>query len=240
MRACSAFAVLVVVLPLSACGKPTPATTSTASSSAAPASDEPATAEPTPAAPPIVAATSEIKKVDASGFTLGDYLPPLDGGKIEIAVPDGWKPLPRDSKYVVRFARFESGGGLPRMEVVVEENNLGGLTDVTQTNVGDFAVAVAKDLEASGTAVIEPPLPMVIGSVPCARYVSHLKLKIGEGTILVERQTLELLHSGRRYKINLLVEVNKLLDSRDAAYAVCAGIRFPTAESSASESPATE
>ena len=25
---------------------------------------------------------------------------------------------------------------------------------------------------------------MVIGSVPCARYVSHLKLKIGAGTIL--------------------------------------------------------
>ncbi|MCB1104276.1 MAG: hypothetical protein KDK74_06040 [Cephaloticoccus sp.] len=184
-------------------------------------------ASPPESKPAELPVATEIKRVDASGFTLGEYLPPLDAGKIEIAVPDGWKPLPRDSKYVVRFANVNSGGGLPRIEVIVEESSLGGIADLTEDNVIDFASAVGKHLQESGTAVIEPPLPMVIGSVPCARYVSHLKLKIGEGTLLVERQTLALLHGGRLYQINLLVEVDQLVESRDAAYAICAGIRFP-------------
>ena len=145
-------------------------------------------------------------------------------------MPDGWKTLPRDSKFVVRFASLQGGGGLPRIDVVVQESHLGGFTDVTPANVVDFTAAVAKDLEADGTAVIEPPIPMVIGSVACARYVSHLKLKIGEGTLLVERQTLGVLHAGRLYKINLLVELGKLTDSRDAAYALCAAVRFPEGE----------
>ncbi len=181
-------------------------------------------------APVALPTTTEIKRVDASGFTLGEYLPPLDGGKIEIAVPDGWKPAPRDSKYVVRFSSLAAGGGLPRIDVIVEENDLGGLTNLSEGNVVEFTAAVAKQLDAAGTAVIEPPIPMMIGSVPCARYVSHLKLKIGGGTIVVERQTLELLHAGRLYKINLSVDVDKLLESRDAAYAICSAIRFPASE----------
>lgn len=228
MRACSAFMVVLVVLTLPACGKPASVPSSPASSTEAPASDEPVAAQP---APTKVTAASEIKKYAASDFTLGDYLPPLDGARIEIATPDGWKPMPRDSKYVVRFSELAGGGGLPRIDVVVEESSLGGLTDVTEANVVEFAVAVAKDLEASGTAIVEAPLPMLLGSVPCVRYVSNLKLKIGEGTLPVERQTLVLLHAGRLYKINLLVELKKLTESnRDAAYAVCCGVRFLSAE----------
>ena len=229
MRTCSAFLVASVVLTWTACDKPDANTNSTAPANSPSASDN---AAPTESAQPpaAVPTTSAVKKVDASGFKLGDYLPPLDGGRIELASPDGWKPAPRDSKYVVRFVERDSRGGLPRIDVIVEENNLGGFTDVTEANVAEFTAAVAKDLEANGTAVLEPPIPMVIGSVPCARYVSYLKLKIGAGgTILAERQTLELLHAGRRYKINLLVMPETLLESRDAAYAVCAGIRFPAA-----------
>jgi len=235
MRACSAFMVLLVVLPLTACGKPKSATSSTAPSKAARASHEPAATESAEVAPDSKPTTSKIERRDVAGFTLGDYLPPLDGGRIEIATPDGWKPMPRDSKYVVRFTELDSGGGLPRIDVVVEENKLGGFTDVTESNVADFTAAVAKELKANGTAVIETPIPMVIGSVPCARYVSHLKLQIGVGTILVERQTLALLHAGRLYKIDLLVTLNKLTESRDAAYAVCSGLRFPDVESPATE-----
>ncbi len=230
MRACSALAILLVTLTFSACGKSTPSPSSTPASVAAPASSSPAASESAAVAPAALPKITEIKKVDAAGFTLGEYLPPLDGGKIEIAVPDGWNVMPRDSKYVVRFSSLQSGGGLPRIDVVVEEKNLGDLTDVSAANVADFAAAVAKDLEANATAVIEPPIPMVIGSVACARYVSHLKLKIGEGTFLVERQTIELLHAGRRYKINLLVEREKVADSRDAAYALCSSVRFPASE----------
>ncbi|HRX81155.1 MAG TPA: hypothetical protein P5307_18930, partial [Pirellulaceae bacterium] len=134
------------------------------------------------------------------------------------------------SKYVVRFSSLAAGGGLPRIDVIVEEDKLGELTDLSEENVVEFTSAIAKHLDEAGTVVIEPPLPMIIGSVPCARYVSNLKLNVGGGTIVVERQTLALLHAGRLYKINLSVEVGKLLDSRDAAYAICSAIRFPVGE----------
>ena len=222
MRTCSALAVLLAAFTLSACGKPQPA-----APTSQPAPAGATTAEPVPAA---LSTTTEIKRVDASGFTLGEYLPPLDGGKIEFAVPEGWKPAPRDSKYVVRFSSLAAGGGLPRIDVIVEEDKLGELTDLSEENVVEFTSAIAKHLDEAGTVVIEPPLPMIIGSVPCARYVSNLKLNVGGGTIVVERQTLALLHAGRLYKINLSVEVGKLLDSRDAAYAICSAIRFPVGE----------
>lgn len=222
MRTCSALAVLLAAFTLAACGKPQPA-----APTSQPAPAGATTAEPVPAA---LSTTTEIKRVDASGFTLGEYLPPLDGGKIEIAVPEGWKPAPRDSKYVVRFSSLAAGGGLPRIDVIVEEDKLGELTDLSEENVVEFTSAIAKHLDEAGTVVIEPPLPMIIGSVPCARYVSNLKLNVGGGTIVVERQTLALLHAGRLYKINLSVEVGKLLDSRDAAYAICSAIRFPVGE----------
>ena len=237
MRAYSAFVVLLVVLPLTACDKPDAATTSATPSNAPPASSESAATEPAPPTPALAPTTSEIIRKDASGFKLGDYLPPLDGGKIEIALPDGWNLLPRDSEYLLRLYR-ESRSGVPRIDFTVEENNLGGLTTVTEANVAEFTAAVAKELEAKGTAVVEPPIPMVIGSVPCTRYVSHVKLKVGLGTILVERQTLDVLHAGRLYTINLLAYPNKLLDSRDAAYAVCSGIRFPEVEPPAVAEPA--
>ncbi|MBC8353871.1 MAG: hypothetical protein H8E66_17870 [Planctomycetes bacterium] len=226
MRACCSFMVLFAALTLAACGKPKPAASNAAPSRTAPETNDPEVSAPVPAAP----ATPEIKRIDPPSLPLSEYLPPLDGGRIEIGSPVDWKPMPRDSKYVVRFHN-ESRNSLPRIDVVVEENSLGGFDDVTEANVGEFTAAVAKDLEASKTVILEPPIPMVIGSVPCARYVSNLKLKIGEGTILVERQTLALLHGGRFYKINLLVMPNKLNESRDAAYAICAGLRFPAEES---------
>lgn len=228
MRITVSCMLIAAAVILVGCGKPKSATNSAAAPNAPAPTRGSSEAEPGAGASTALAPT-ELKKVDASGFTLDGYLPPLDGGRIELAPPADWTPLPRDSEYVVRFYK-DSKNGLPRLEVIVEENNVGGLTDLSEATVTEFTAAVAKEMEASGVTVIEAPVPMVIGSVPCARIVSKLKLKIGAGTILVERQTLALLHAGRLYKINLLVEANKLGESKDAAYAVCSGVRFPAAE----------
>ncbi len=188
-----------------------------------------------------VAASSvptEIKRVSAGELQVGEYLPPLDEGRIEIAPPTAWSPMPRDSKYLIRFFK-ESRNSLPRIEVTVEEDPFSGLTTVTESNLIEFTKAVAANLQAKNTAVIEPPIPMIIGATPCARYVSHLKLKIGEGTVVVERQTLAILHAGRLYHINLLTLPNTLSQSRDAAYAVCAAMRFPEVTTSEPPSAAT-
>jgi hypothetical protein len=189
--------------------------------------NSPAAANP-PSTPTVSAPTEttpSVKHIDAGSLALGDYLPPLDDSRIEIAPPADWRPMPRDSKYVVRFYK-EARNGLPRIEVVVEDVDAEGITDVTEENLSDFISWANKQLEERGTAVLEPPIALVIGKNPCARFVSNLKLKLGDNTLLAERQSLQVSRGGRLYTINLLILPGTLLQSRDAGYAVCAGLRF--------------
>jgi hypothetical protein len=156
---------------------------------------------------------------------LANYLPPLDGGRIEIAPPANWRTMPRDSNYVTRFYKTDRNG-LPRIEVKVEERSFGDISTVTRDNVQRFAELVAADLKTQGTELVEPVIPLVLGEVPCARYVTSLKLKMGDKTISAERQRLLVLNAGRLYTIDLLVLPATLKRSRDAAYAVCSSMRF--------------
>jgi hypothetical protein len=156
---------------------------------------------------------------------LANYLPPLDGGRIEIAPPAKWRTMPRDSDYVTRFYKTDRNG-LPRIEVKVEESRFGEISSVTRGNVERFAEMVAADLKAQGTKPIEPVIPLVIGEVPCARYVTSLQLNMGDKAIPAERQRLLVLNEGRLYTIDLLVLRDTLIRSRDAAYAVCSSMRF--------------
>lgn len=171
----------------------------------------------------------EIRRIAADNLAVEAYMPPLDGGRVEVAPPQGWRPLPRDSKHLVRFYK-DNRNALPRIEMLVEEGPIGGIADGTDENLPKLAAEVARELDDKGTAVLERPLPMVIGKMPCVRYVSNLRLKLRETTILAERQTLIVLHDGRRYIINVLVLPNLLSEGKDPAYAVCAALRFPEPE----------
>jgi hypothetical protein len=198
-----------------------------------PASKAPSAAVEQPAekAKPVAASVMEIVRIDAAELTVGDYLPPLDGGRIEVAPPSGWRPMPRDSEYLVRFYK-QDRNSLPRLNVTVEEGAVGGISDATAENIAEIALALGEELIAKETALLEPVVPMVIGTVPCARYVSNLNLKLATNTILAERQTLVVVRGGRRYVIDVLVLPNRLRQGKDAAYAVCAGLRFPEANTS--------
>jgi hypothetical protein len=175
--------------------------------------------------------SQEVRKVPAQGLPIVDLLPPLDSARIEIPTPSGWSPLPRDSKYLVRFYKDDKNG-LPRIEIIAEDKSYAGLETATEQNVGELARSVAKELEGQGKKLLEPVLPMVIGSTPCARYVLNVELKLPQSSIVAERQTLIVLRDKRVYTIQLLVLPKRLLADRDAAYAVCAGLKF--------DSPATD
>lgn len=175
-----------------------------------------------PAAPAVV---EETRQIPAEGLPIDNYLASLDGGRIELPAPKNWSPLARDSKFVVRFFK-EDPNGLPRIEITAEDKVLGGLSTVTADNVRQFAQVVADELQ--GKKLIEPVIPMVIGSTPCARYVLKVELKMAkQGSVVAERQTLVVPRGGRLYTIHLLVWPNALLADRDAAYAVAAGLRAP-------------
>lgn len=192
-------------------------------------------AEATQAASPVpasskdsaepAAAAQQIRRVPAEGLPAGDLLPPLDNGRVEFPTPVGWTPLPRDSKYLVRFFK-EDKNGLPRIEITVDEKSYGDIDTVSEENVIQFAKGVEDDLKSQGKKLLEPVLPMMIGSTACARYVIKVELKMPQGSVIAEKQILVVRQNGRTYSIELLVLPNKLVTDRDAAYALCAGAKF--------------
>jgi len=161
---------------------------------------------------------------DGQGYDLsvGDKLPPLDEGRIELAAPEGWKPMSRSSQYVIRFDR---GGqlSLPRIEVDAEDSPYD-IETLTSENVEEFARIL--DKEVAGPAILEPPKPMIIGGMPCVRYVVAVRLQTRTGVLDAERQVIETIFKNRLYRVNLLILEGEILKYRDAAYAVVASLEF--------------
>jgi hypothetical protein len=160
---------------------------------------------------------------DGEGYDLsvGDKMPTLDEGRIELAVPEGWKPMSRSSPYVIRFDR---GGTLPRIEVIAEDSPFE-IETLTAENVAEFARIL--DKEVAGPTILEPPKPMIIGGMPCVRYVVAVRLRTRTGGVLdAERQVIETIFKNRLYRVNLLILEGEILRYRDAAYAVVASLEF--------------
>lgn len=192
-------------------------------------SDARNTSDETPAEAP---ADGAIKKISTSKLPpLGDALPALDGGRVDqLAPPKGWDLLPRDNKYVARFATKKTNpNDLPRILVTVEPAS-DFTDDVTGDNVAEFAQSLADDKK-----YLESPKPMLIGDNAYARYVTQAK----KGSRTVERQFLETVFDGRRYAVVLEVFAEDLLKNRDLAYAVAAGIKY-TAPGGSTPQPMTD
>jgi len=69
---------------------------------------------------------------------LGDYLPPLDRGRIELAPPEGWHVPSASSKYVVRVQKSRTST-YPALIVTAEDYQGEGIFHVSSENVSKFA-----------------------------------------------------------------------------------------------------
>ncbi len=190
----------------------------------APANGQPAeTQTPANSAP---AEAGALRIVAAETLPIGDYLPPLDEGRVELAVPEGWSVPSRDRRYVVKM--LESSTSYPRLLVTSTPDDWSGISELTDGNVGEFAAAVAERLESAEKKieVIEPVIPMVLGDRPVARYVRRTRFKDDNKSIVVERQILVTLGAGQIYEVDLQSPVGRLTAYRDAAYAVAASMKF--------------
>jgi len=173
---------------------------------------------------PVRVTVPGVTKIPADKLAIGDYMPPLDDDRIGIAKPQGWRALPRNSAYLTRFYQ-SNPNRLPRIEITVEVRTYGDLETVMSENIEQFAKLVAADL--GDLELVENVVPLQIGDTACARYVGRVELILAaEKKISAERQRLLVLQDGRLYTIDLLVLPNTLRRSRDAAYAVCASLRF--------------
>lgn len=168
---------------------------------------------------------------EQTGYDLatGDELPPLDDGRLTLAAPKGWKFVPRPSNSLIKF---DKGGtlGIPSIDVTVEPSPYSEFENLTKENVVAFAKLRDKEMLENGRPLLEPAKPMIIGGRPCVRYVIAVRVTSRMGSLDAERQVLETIHDERLYSVNLLILEGEILESRDAAYAVAASMKFHEVE----------
>ena len=174
------------------------------------------------------ASKSPVRQIDTAGLpALGEYAPPLDSGRIEIAGPEGWELVGRTKGYVVRFVA-SSNDTNPMILVKAEE---GAAEPLTRESVVAFASALASD----GTAQ-----PVAIGD-----RVGVLQLKHGKepNTIdrILERLIFTTVVGDRTYLVELRTRQDRVAEFQDMLFAVIAGMRemgATPAESSEDAAPA--
>ncbi len=152
---------------------------------------------------------------------IGEYMPPLEGGKLEIASPENWDWARPGRDYVVGFVPHGSKlNSLPRILVSAEECPYPDIRRVSKDNVQEFAQAVSASI--AGQEVAKPVRPLILGDNVFACYVTFAKSK----NAVVSRQILETVVEGRRYIVRLEVYERQFDKYRDAAYAVAMSMKY--------------
>lgn len=128
---------------------------------------------------------------------LGDSLPLLDGGRLEISPPKAWVVSPRSTQYLVRF-QSESGNPYPSVLVTAQDSPK--FKQLTVDNLETFARSVAAELEAAGVKTTVKVGR--IGSHLGVMYTRRARVKDALGGI-VERLFFETVAGGRRYQFEL-------------------------------------
>jgi hypothetical protein len=174
----------------------------------------------------------ETKRVSADSLPIGGHMPPMDEQRVVLAPPRDWYAAPRRRGYVVQFYLDKTRQSrIPRIWVTAEDSPYDALQTVDLENLDRFVQLVAERLENEGIELLEPVRPMVLGDNPCARYVRLTefvwKSEGRKRRITAERQILELLVNGRLYTVDLHVPSRRMLEYRDAGYAVAASMQFP-------------
>lgn len=167
---------------------------------------------------------------DADLGLLGDYSPPLDTARVEIAPPKDWTILPRETPYLIRFSGSTAPNNpVPRMLITAEAATFEPAS-LTEGNVKQMVELVNQELEQQGKVKSirksNEPVAMIIGGRPCVRYVLAGRLRGGSKEISVDRQFLVTVVNQRRYTVELQVVKGEVPRYRDVSYAVFAGMKF--------------
>jgi hypothetical protein len=153
---------------------------------------------------------------------IGEYMPPLAGGKLEIAAPQGWDWARPGSDHLVGFV--PSGAqlsNLPRILVSMEDAALIGMfEDAAESNQREFVQLVSDSM--AGEKLSEPVRAVTIGEHVFAQFTTFARRQ----NAVVAQQHLKTVVGGQSYTIRLDVYERQLLKYRDAAYAVAGSMKF--------------
>ncbi len=159
--------------------------------------------------------------------TQGDFLPPLDGQRVELAAPKGWVAAARDKKYVAQFT-LRSGAAYPRIMVTAKDAS--GSESLTGKNIKAFASKVQEELnQGSVDEDAEQPSEAALPAVKPLRigdqyWVETLRKAHAKKTAL-ERWILVTVVGDRQYTVELRAYIGSLNANRPQVLAVAASLR---------------
>lgn len=160
------------------------------------------------------------------------YLPVLDDGRLKVALPIQWRMEPRSRDYVVRF-RFDQNRQLPLPRITIHARDVveGEPDNLTKDGLAGYIEVMAGQMEEKQRAAIVGQInPLMLGNIPCARYVTPRSFRLGKRVIPGDREVVQTIRGGRVYTILLDVTAGTLIDYRGDAYAVVAWMQFPAVE----------
>jgi hypothetical protein len=165
---------------------------------------------------------------------LGAKLEDLDAGRVSLAPPASWHPESRRNEYLARFRLDRTQViPLPRITVEVREAQFQQPANATEQNLGELLERIHATLgERTVQALKEPPQQLVVGDVPCIRYLVRRGFSVSRGagsapqTYAGEREVVLTLAGGRIYSVILDAYEGKADDYRGDLFAVVASLRF--------------
>jgi|GEM_PF-6101399 len=187
-------------------------------------------------------------------------MPVKDEGRVQFALPAGWKPLKPNPKFLIACIPEDSSASkLPRITIAASEPTVEEKSSTTSSNAQDLANKLQAQMEANKKRPIESCRPINLGPTTWVRHVR--KVTTADGTPAAV-QCLQTIKSGRLITVELTVNAKdnprssqkpifyekELQAHRDFAYAVAANMKFPkdgssppaTEEKLAEEKPAEE
>lgn len=151
---------------------------------------------------------------------------PTSDPTVEASGPEGWKRLPRnDNQYLIGWYGGTTPNALPRIFIRTTEWT-GQAGDTTTSNVAELTNEIDQKLASEEKQVTESPLAMILGETPYVRYVEDARV----GQARAEKQILQRVANGRLYTVELQIYDGKILDARDHAYAVAAGLKIAASD----------
>ncbi len=205
----------VVLLAAPGCtGQPAP----TSDTSAANASSDTSPAAPASDFPPVQLAPA------------GESAPPLDGGRVQAVMPEGWKFLPRSSNYL--FALYhEDKSGVPR--IVLTQAGAGDLPDTASAeSAAQLRAAILAEAGKEDQVAIDA---LQLEDNWFVRYQKAKRFR----SLPARGVVLETVQAGKRYQIELLTYTDNRDEFLPALYRFAASLEFAPANEDATE-PAGE
>jgi hypothetical protein len=157
-------------------------------------------------------------------IAIGQYMPPLEGGALQIAAPENWDWARPGGDYLVGFVpRGSELNNLPRILVSSDPNPYAGVSQVGQDTLPQFIQLVSAAVADQKLA--DPVRPLILGDRAWAYYRTFAKRK----NAVVSRLVLETVVDDRCHTVALEVYELQFDKYRDAALAVAISMKFTPA-----------